>query len=333
MKNSLLYSAAFVLLTLSACDNFLDRPDREVEIPQFNFPETIVFEQNLSSYNIFEEPSDLLPSADFKLVELSSVLFTDYAYKQRLVKVPEGKQMTRLQDGSLDYPDGTVLTKTFYYYDDERDPSQGKRVIETRLLIKENGTWNVATYIWNQDQSDAILSLNGLDTQVSWMDKDGISQSTLYHVPTHNECMTCHQSNESMSPLGPTLRNLNRIVERDGQSVNQISHLQSLGLLNTFELSEIPTLPNYKDENAPLEERGRAYLAMNCSHCHNPDGWSTPAELDFDFRYETPINQAGIIYETDRIIEAVSEGEMPFIGTTLLDQEGVNLLVEYLESL
>lgn len=34
---------------------------RDIEIPDFNFPKTVVFEDSLSAYNIFEGiPSDLL---------------------------------------------------------------------------------------------------------------------------------------------------------------------------------------------------------------------------------------------------------------------------------
>ena len=57
----------------------------DVEIPNFNFPKTVVFKDSLSMYSIFEgSPSDLIPAEDFQLLELSSILFTDYAHKQRL---------------------------------------------------------------------------------------------------------------------------------------------------------------------------------------------------------------------------------------------------------
>ena len=184
-----------VYMMIAACNPDRLRPNNEVTIPEFNFPETVAFEQKLSAYNIFEgNPAELVPASDFHIVELSSVLFTDYSHKQRLVKIPAGTQVSRLNDGTLDYPDGSIMTKTFFYQNDERDTSQGKRIIETRLEIKENGKWNIATYLWNQAQSDATLSLDGLDTQVHWISADGRRQSTLYHVPSQNECITCHQS-------------------------------------------------------------------------------------------------------------------------------------------
>lgn len=338
MKKKLsIYSLLFFVISIllfESCSNDDDFGGGMVTIPDFNFPTTITFEQNLSSYNIFQgNPQDLLPADDFQLMELSSVLFTDYSKKQRLVKVPLGEQMSRNADGSLNFPDGTILVKTFYYYNDERDTTLGKRVIETRLLIKDGDLWNIATYLWNEAQTDATLELNGLDTEVNWITANGINRTTLYHVPDENECIACHQSNSSTIPLGTSLRNLNRDVTRNNMSLNQIQHLQSVGVLNSFNINQVSQIVDYKDLNSSLENRARAYLDINCSHCHNPNAWEEPAEQDMDFRYETPLNQTGITQESDEIEELVVDGEMPFIGTTVLDDEGVQLIIEYINSL
>ena len=327
------FAIVCIIIIIASCSKD-DFDDRKVEIPEFNFPQTISFESNLSSYDIFEgTPSNLVPSEDFETLELSSGLFTDYAHKQRLVKVPEGTSITKLADGSLDFPDGTILTKTFFYFNDERDTSLGKRIIETRLEIKESGTWNIATYLWNESQTDATLKLEGQDTQVSWINSQGNILSTLYHVPTQNECMTCHQSNSTMSPIGPTLLNLNKTVNRNSVEINQLVHLQALGLLAQFPITDIPQMVDYNDLNASILERGRAYLAINCAHCHNPSAWNTPAEKDFDFRHEIPYELTGIQNGKDRISRNIINQEMPFIGTTMMDEEGVSLLIEYFNSL
>ena len=321
-----------IVVLITSCND--DDFDREVVIPQFNFPTTIVFEDSLSAYNIFEESqANLIPSDGFELIELSSVLFTDYSQKQRLVKVPNGTQLIRNNDGTINFPNGTILTKTFYYLNDEQDENLGKRIIETRLLIKEDDLWNAATYVWNEEQSDAILELNGLETEVSWVNSNGENLSTLYQVPTKNECATCHQSNSLMTPLGTKLRNINRLVERNGTTLNQITHLQSVGIFNSFSLNNVPSIENYTNTNSSLIDRARAYLDMNCAHCHNPNAWEEPAMQDLDLRYELSLNQTGISDESEDIIEFVTEGEMPFIGTTILDDEGVNLIVEFIESL
>lgn len=334
MKQTLSCAIGLLLLTMVACRNNDNRFGFRVEIPDFDFPETVTFADSLSAYNIFAgSPADLIPTDDFELLELNSILFTDYAHKQRLVKIPAGEQMTRLNDGSIDFPDGTILTKTFFYYHDERDTTLGKSIIETRLLVKEQGIWNVATYRWNEAQTAATLTLGGQDTQVSWVNTAGDRIATLYHVPSGNECIACHQSNSTMIPLGTTLRNLNRMVERNETSLNQISHLQSVEKLNNFSISSVPQMVDYKDDSQSLSARGRAYLDLNCSHCHNPNAWEEPAEEGLDFSYETPLNQTGLLEEQNEIIELITDGEMPFIGTTIIDQEGIDLVIEYIESL
>ena len=333
MKRIVLCAFVLGVLILSSCrkDDF---NDTKVEIPDFNYPTSVDFADSLSTYGIFNgTPSDLTPNANFHLLELSSVLFTDYAHKQRLVKIPDGQQIMRMSDGSIAFPDQTILVKTFYYYNDERDPSLGKRIIESRLLIKENGIWNVATYVWNQAQTEAVLQLNGMDTHVSWVSAEGKTESTNYHVPNENECIACHQSNNTMTPLGPTLRNLNRTVVRDGNNQNQILHLQSLGLINNFALSQVPVIVDYTNTSLMLADRARAYLDMNCSHCHNPTGWDKASEKDFDFRYETSLNQTGIVHDKDRVLRTFTDGEMPFVGTSMMDKEGRELLTQFIENL
>ncbi len=311
-----------------------DDGDGGVVIPDFDVPVTVDFEQNLSTYNIFKDnPQNLIPSDSFHLVELSSILFTDYAHKQRLVKMPKNELPVMNQDESLTFPDETILVKTFFYYFDERNIDLGKRIIETRLLIKRNGFWNVATYIWNEDQTDATLELNGVDITVDWIDAFGVNRSTLYDVPDENECIACHQSDSDIIPLGTTLRNLNRTVDRNDLNLNQLQHLQNVNILPDFDISQIAEIVDYMDTDLSLSTRARAYLHMNCSHCHNPSGWEEPAEQDLDFRYETPFGATGIQDEADQIIELIEDGEMPFIGTTILDDDGVELIVDYINSL
>src|ERR1044072_1103682 len=104
----------------------------------------------LSDYKIFAgDPAALIPGNGFQLYELATGLFTDYAEKQRLIKLPAGKTMLAVNEGLPQFPDSTILVKTFYYFNDKREPSKGKRLIETRLLVKDNGQWTAGTYVWN----------------------------------------------------------------------------------------------------------------------------------------------------------------------------------------
>ncbi|WNJ17882.1 hypothetical protein [Pontibacter sp. G13] len=297
-------------------------------------PMTEQFEQNLSAYEIYQGTwSDLEPTAEYQLLELNSSLFSNYAKKQRLVKLPVGTQMTQTGHGIPEFPEGTILVKTFFYYLDARDESLGKQVIETRLLILRQGVWNVASYVWNESQTEATLAVDGLDTSVSWINDSGTPRTIDYHVPDQNECAACHQTNEEVFPLGPTMRNLNIEVTRGGLAVNQLAFLQSEGLLNDFDVNQIAHIPNYHDEGGSLAERARAYLDLNCAHCHNPGGWEKATQREFDFRFETELENTNILRNQDKIKETIQAGEMPYLGTTVLDDAGVELIVEYLDSL
>ena len=83
-----------IFLMLSSCEDAYNKYDDEVTIPDFNFPQTVVFEPMLSAYGIYDgAPVDLIPSSDYHLLELSSTLFTDYAHKPRLLHVPHGSMI------------------------------------------------------------------------------------------------------------------------------------------------------------------------------------------------------------------------------------------------
>ncbi|MFK7950790.1 MAG: hypothetical protein AB8G11_24605 [Saprospiraceae bacterium] len=233
----------------------------------------------------------------------------------------------------LEFPDETILVKTFYYNNDDRDTSLGKRVIETRLMIKKDGLWNIATYVWNETQTDGVLTLNGSSTPINWITETGENRSTVYLIPNEDECIACHQSNDEIIPLGTTLKNLNREVTRNGSNINQLTHLQSVAILNQFDVTQASSMVNYKDVNVSLEERARAYLDINCAHCHNPTGWEESAEQDLDLRYEVSLNQTGIEGEANDINEFLTSGEMPLIGTTILDDEGVDFIIDFINSL
>jgi len=322
----------FFLFLITSCSKNDD--DRVSEYTSIISQETINFEEKLSQHKIFKgNPSELIPNDKFEVLELNSKLFTDYSYKQRLVNIPDGKTIEKTSNGELIFPDGTILTKTFFYPYDERDWSKGKKIIETRLEVKEKNTWNIATYVWNDEQTDAFLNMDGKKVSVNWINSDGNNQKIKYEVPSSNQCVLCHQSNSEVGPIGPTLKNLNLLVKRDGLNINQLSHLQSTGFLTDFSVENIGSITNYEDPNNTLDERFKSYLFINCAHCHNPKGWEESSKKPYDFRYETSINNMGIIGREDKLYRVVNNGRMPYLGTTIKHHEGVEIINEYIKFL
>ena len=115
--------------------------------------------------------------------------------------------------------------------------------------------------------------------------------------------------------------------------VNQLQYLQNNGLIDNFDHNSISTIENYKDLTESLEGRGRAYFEMNCAHCHNPGGFSKAKNKGYDFRYITPIGQTKILGKQSKIKKEMGNGDMPYIGTSILDAEGYQLVQDYLNSL
>lgn len=292
----------------------------------------LVFFNQLSEYQIYAgDPSALIPSFDYIPYELGSTLFTDFAEKQRLIKIPPNTQMEKIDDGLPAFPDGTIIVKTFYYYHDKRDIIKGKRIIETRLLIKESGEWNVADYLWNDNQTDAILIEDGLNTTVNYINEAGQPKVLAYHVPSIRECATCHLKGDDLIPIGPKLRNLNISIVRSNGAMNQISFLQDLDMINDFDPTNMSSMPDYHDSSISTQLRARAYLDINCGHCHFKDGFA--ANTNLLMNYEMTLEESNIMIRKADIIENLSNGKMPYLGTSVLDEDGIGLIKEYIKSL
>ena len=312
----------FLAFVLYSCDEDGLAPDEN----------TIGFAPRISDYNIFMgDPSALKPSEGFELYELSTELFSDYARKQRLIKLPSGTTMHALGEGLPEFPDSTILVKTFYYFNDARDTAKGRRILETRLIVKAQQKWNVATYVWNEEQNDALLLTTGVNTTVNWIDEKGKGKVVSYHIPSNRECASCHNSSGSVLPIGPKLRNLNINVWRSSGLVNQLSYFVSLGILDPIDPDRVETLPKWDDTSLDLEGRARAYLDVNCAHCHSKNGHAIDSNLLLN--YEVPFSETRIQNRKGAIHKQMREGEMPQIGTTVVHEEAVELIRSYIETL
>jgi uncharacterized repeat protein (TIGR03806 family) len=294
--------------------------------------DNIEFKPRLSDYGIYTGVSGSLVHTDnYKSYELSTPLFSDYAEKQRLIKLPAGTSLTAVTDGLPEFPDNTVIVKTFFYYNNKSDTSKGKKIIETRLLIKSNGKWNAATYMWNKQQTDADLISAGADVPTNWIDETGKPQVIAYHIPNRAECGMCHINDKEITPIGPKIRNLNFDVIRNGVPVNQLQHLQNQGVFASVNPASFTTLPDWKNTSFSLEQRARAYLDVNCGHCHNNNGLAS--HISLVLTYQTSLTDSKIPNKKKAIEVLMSRGVMPLIGTTVVDKDGFQLIQNYLQSL
>lgn len=242
----------------------------------------VAIPEKLSDYGFFRgKLAGQQPVAGVVPYTLNTPLFSDYAEKLRFVKLPAGQSVAYNDTAVLNFPVGTTLIKTFYYPHDFRDPAKGRRLIETRLLVHQPEGWKALDYVWNDEQTDALLDVAGDTKIVRYVDAGGSTRQHAYTIPNLNQCKGCHNRNEVMVPIGPSVRQLNGelwygIPAYGGANKpeNQLTHWQRTGMLTGLSaLADCPKTPVWnKPETGSLNDRARAWLDINCAHCHNPSG-------------------------------------------------------------
>lgn len=232
--------------------------------------------RNLSEYDLFEGPmAEMRPAAGVMPYDLNSALFSDYAWKSRFIKLPEGGKIEYREGGAFEFPLGTIIAKTFYFPMDFNDPSQGRRLIETRILLLRKTGWIGVPYLWNDDQTDAVSEVAGATAHVSWTHYDGSERSNDYIIPNLNDCKRCHKTSETFEPIGPRARHLNKDYDYEHGAENQLAYWTRMGILTGApdDPAQAPKLVAWDDETSgTVEERARAWLEINCAHCHSSTG-------------------------------------------------------------
>lgn len=291
MKVTLL---GFMILLLIGCET---RKQEIVVLPEEKVTIDLsgVGKARLSDYGFFEgDLKELQPASDVIPYALNSALFTDYAFKQRFVKIPAGSRVKFNGHDVLNFPDGTVLIKNFYYPADFNRPSENIRILETRLLILESGNWKALPYIWNEEQTEAYLDVAGKTLEVAWKQQDGKLRQIHYSIPNMNQCKGCHLRGDRVMPIGPTARQLNGEYEYKSGTKNQLVYWQEAGLLeNMPPINSVTRLASYEDPSQTINDRARAWLEINCAHCHRADGPAKNSGLHL-LADETNLSKLGV---------------------------------------
>lgn len=313
--------------------------------------------ERLSEYGFFKDPlAELEPVSGVLRYELNTSLFSNYAEKLRFIRLPEGAKIQYDDSTALRFPIGTVLIKNFFYPTDFRKTEKGRTIIETRLLVHEPDGWTAYPYIWNDEQTDAFYDPAGDTRAIRYVDAKGKRITTPYVVPNKNQCKGCHGQGDRILPIGPTARQLNRLTH-DG-TANQLSFWSQLGVLEGLpDLKVVPKSAVWDDEQSgSLNDRARAYLDINCGHCHSARGPANTSGLFLDI-YETSPSHLGIrkapvaagrgagdlqfdiepgkphrsilIYRMKTTDPAIA---MPEIGREQVHQEGVALIEEWIRN-
>ncbi len=257
-------------------------PDAPLDTaPDTDVPDGFVPFDTLSEYGFFVgDLVDQTPAPGVVPYTVASPLWADHAGKGRYFVLPPGTTATPVEGEGWTFPDGTIVIKTFFFSLDRRDPVGDARIVETRLLVREDDDWLALTYVWNDEQTEATRVIAGTRLTIDHIDVDGNPATQTYIVPNQNQCGSCHERSDEFELLGPITHQLNTPIVRDGEVVNQLEWLVDQGVIDALP-GELDTLPAFPDPagDAPLEDRARAWLHANCAHCHRPGGGGGRAGL------------------------------------------------------
>ena len=209
-------------------------------------------------------------------------LWSDGMEKQRFLLLPPGKKIDNSDRKQWKFPEGTLITKTFF---DDTGPGGTPRPIETRFIRSaKNVPYEYFVYKWNAQGTDATLIVNDQDGDVN---KDEMVPITINHtkdgkpftvnagkpfmhtLPSRSACSDCHEENGMVSQTYIGFDELRLNNKRTPTSAK--TQLQEFGDLGIF-TAAIPAQPATITDANPTLLRVKRFVFGNCVHCHNGGG-------------------------------------------------------------
>lgn len=285
--------------------------------------------RSLAVFGFFRDAGAREPSPGVVPYRLNTPLYSDGAEKLRYIYLPDGAQAIADGEGLLQFPVGTAIIKTFAFPEGD-----GLRYIETRVLLHRTDGWIALPYRWNEEQTEARLALAGGRTEVITPAGETLS----YRIPNKNQCKECHGLEDAVVPIGPKARNL---------SAEWIAAYHAEGRLDAIPAiaRRLPIWGNRA--SAPVDQVARAYLDVNCAHCHRPGAGASNSGLDLRWEQDDP-HKIGIMKrpvaagrgsggylfdivpgkpEQSILVHRMNSDEpgvaMPELGKSTVDQDGV----------
>ena len=278
-------------------------------------------------------------------------LWSDGAAKARWIYLPPGTAVDTADPGEWTFPVGTRFWKEFTF---------GGRKIETRFIWRASaGRWVFATYVWNEEQSDAVLAPEeGVRGVVE------VGAGRRHDIPGADDCRACHGSTRP-GPLGFNALQLS--TDRDPNAIHGeplAPGMITLGTLVTERLLS-PARPEWLADpprikaGSPRTRAALGYFASNCGTCHNPGGetsftgpslkhsdvadgdavaralmgyatrWQVPGQPDgasLMLNAESPEASAMLV----RMRSRRPSSQMPPLGTNLRDDRAIDVIAKWI---
>lgn len=198
-------------------------------------------------------------------------LWSDGAAKRRWLHIPPGRFIDASRPDEWDFPPGTKLWKEF---------SHGGRV-ETRLIERlHDATWRYATYVWNDEGTDAQLAPA---TGIRALPVSG-APGGRYAVPAEPDCRACHEGaavpvlGVSALQLSPDRDPVAPHAEQRRPGDADLRELLARGWLRNLPAALLDSPPRIAAPS-PVTRAALGYLHANCGHCHNDNGSPPPVDL------------------------------------------------------
>lgn len=210
-------------------------------------------------------------------------LWSDDATKRRWLALPAGRFIDARDPDAWQFPPGTRLWKEFAV--------DGRR-IETRYITRTaGGRWQFASYLWNEDGSDAELAPAGGATVAT--------SRGAYTVPAREDCRACHES-AAVPVLGAGTLQLS--PARDPLAANaqppaagdaDLPALVRRGWLRGLPPALLAQPPRI-EAGSDIERAALGTLHTNCGHCHNASGRGVPLPFSLAWTTRAPAPAAAL---------------------------------------
>lgn len=322
-------------------------------VPNARADRPSTFPRTLSASGLFGSTHTFEPAPGVMAYAINAEPWADGARAERLLAIPGTARATVDRQGNWKLPEGSVLARTVTLDQVEGDRASRRR-IETQVLHLEAGSWRPYTYRWNDEQTDAELVVaEGSSRAVTIRDPaaPGGRREHVARFAARAECVLCHNpwvearttvfGRQSASPLGLTDMQLDR-----GDQLRRLAPVAE-----RTESRPARRLVDPYDESADGNMRARAYLEVNCAHCHqfNAGGAATivlasALDLAKTNTIEARPTQGTFGIDDARIIAPgapersvllyriakTGAGRMPRVGSQRVDDRGVRLIADWI---
>lgn len=324
-------------------------------VPNSAPPANSRFPRKLSETGLFTSLNPLTPAPGTVSYRPAAPMWNDHAVAEWLIGLPGSTAIStsggvgNIAGYTWFYPENTVLARTLSL-EMEVGNATSRRRIETQLLHWEGQGWNPYTFRWNMDQTDAeLVGAQGSSDVLTVKDPaaPGGERATPWRFMGRSECLRCHNA-----WAGDALTLNFMQLDRTGEW----RRLEEMGalLVQNAPGRQAAALVHPNDASAPIDQRARSWLHSNCAGCHRFGAGGTAAiHLNYDkplqelrtldekpIRGDFGIVGARIVASGDPWrstllyrIATEGAGRMPHIGSRLVDQGGVRLILEWIASL